>query len=67
MADKLIQLYVLLVAIVCVVSLAYVYISPPASMQFDRDGVAHFTPDVMHPETGESIRMGDLIRHFRGD
>ena len=47
--------------------LVYVYAFPPKSMFSDRDGVAHFTPPVSHPETGEAIPLGDLIRHYRGD
>jgi len=65
--DRLISLYSLLITFVCVIGLLYVYLIPPASMKTNRDGIAHFTPKVINPETGESIDMGDLIRHFRGD
>jgi len=67
MGTLLTRAYVALVALICVVSLIYVYAFPPASMQTDRDGIPHFTPQVEHPETGEAINMGALVRHFRGD
>ncbi len=61
------QIYVLTVAAVSVVALAYIYVVPPQSMRVSRDGVPHFTPRVEHPETGKALDMGELIRHYRGD
>lgn len=63
----LFKAYVLVVTLITVAGLIYVYASPLPSMRVDRDGVAHFTPDVMHAETGEPVPLGDLMRHFRGD
>ena len=63
----LLKFYVLVVTLVSILGLAYVYAQPPQSMRVDRDGVAHFTPPVMHAETGEPVALGRLIRHFRGD
>jgi hypothetical protein len=28
--------------------------------------VPHFTPPTIHPETGEVIEVGRLVRHFKG-
>jgi hypothetical protein len=64
---NVLKLYVLAVTVVSIAGLAYVYIKPPPSMLIDRDGVAHFTPPVMHAETGEPVALGRLIRHFQGD
>lgn len=64
---SLLKIYVMMVALISVLGLLYVYIKPPPSMQMDRDGIAHFTPAVLHAETGEPIPLGDLVRHFRGD
>ncbi len=63
----LLRLYVLVVSVVSIAGLIYVYAKPPQSMLVDRDGVAHFTPSVIHSETGEPVALGDLMRHFRGD
>ena len=52
---------------VILVGLAAMLIAPPASLRTDRDGVAHFTPQVEHPETGEGVSVNPLIRHYRGD
>ena len=64
---NLLKLYVLAVTLVSILGLVYVYAKPPPSMLIDRDGVAHFTPPVMHAETGEPVALGRLIRHFQGD
>lgn len=53
--------------VVTVAGLAWMFIAPPPSMRVDRDGVAHFTPMVEHPITGDAVSMGALIRHYRGD
>ena len=63
----LLKTYVWTVAVISLVGLLYVYIKPPASMKIGRDGVEHFTPPVLHAETGEPVALGDLMRHFRGD
>ena len=59
--------YVVLVALVCLGSLIFVYAYPPESLRTTRDGVPFFTPPVEHPETGEALELGELIRHYRGD
>ncbi len=59
--------YVAIVTAISIAALVYVYAFPPASMRASRDGVPHFTPNVAHPETGEPLDMGALIRHSRGD
>ena len=64
---SLLKAYVAAVAIISIAGLYYVYLKPPPSMQVDRDGVAHFTPPVMHAETGEPVPLGNLMRHFTGD
>ena len=65
--NRLMQLYVLMIMVLSFVCLVYVYAFPPSSMLINRDGVAHFSPPVAHPETGEAIDLGELIKHFRGD
>lgn len=47
--------------------LGYILITQPAYLKSDRDGVPFYTPQVINPETGEAINMGELIRHFKGE
>jgi hypothetical protein len=61
------QAYVGLVSMLSLGALVYIYAFPPESMFKTRDGVPHFTPQVMHPETGKPLSVGELIRHYRGD
>jgi hypothetical protein len=61
------QLYAIAATAVTVAGLAWMLISPPESMRTDRYGIAHFTPEVRHPETGDGVRVHALIRHYRGD
>ncbi len=67
MAARITQAYVAIVTLLSVACLIYVYAFPPSSMFRDREGVPHFTPPVVHPETGKPVNLGDLIKHFRGD
>ena len=67
MSRLLMRLLVLSVSVISLGSLIYVYAFPPPSMQTTRDGVPFFTPPVEHPESGEPIDLGDLIRHFKGE
>ncbi len=60
------RIFVGLVMLVSVAALAYTYAFPPPSMRVSRDGVPHFTPPAIHPETGEAIEVNRLIRHFKG-
>lgn len=66
-AGIILRIYVLFVALASVLGLLYIYLNPPPSMRAARDGVAHFTPTVLHTETGEPVQLGTLIRHYRGD
>ena len=66
-SELLTKAYVAVVALLSLAGLVYVYAFPPASMRVTRDGVPHFTPPVLHPETGKPIDLGVLIRHYRGD
>ena len=59
--------YVFLITAISLVTLVYVYAYPRQSLQSTRDGVPFFTPPVSHPETGEPLDLGDLIRHYKGE
>jgi hypothetical protein len=61
------QLYVAAITLVCLGALLYVLIAPPQSIRMTRDGIPFFTPPVAHPETGEPLDLGELVRHFRGE
>jgi hypothetical protein len=56
-----------IVALLSVFALVYVYAFPPPSMRVSRDGIPHFTPPTVHPETGETLEIGRLVRHFKGE
>ncbi len=62
-----IRYYSILIGIISAVALVYVYAFPPESMQVSRNGVPHFTPPIVNPDTGESMDLDELIRHYRGD
>jgi hypothetical protein len=57
----------LIVAIISVLGLSYIFIAKPDYLKADRDGVPYYTPQVVHPETGEPVSLGELIRHFKGE
>jgi len=61
------KLFVALVSVLSLASLAYVYVFPPPSMRVTRDGVPYFTPPVLHPETGKPLDLGELVRHYKGE
>jgi len=50
-----------------IASITYILIEQPEYLTKDRDGVPFYTADVLHPETGEAIKMSDLIRHYKGE
>ncbi|MBL95899.1 MAG: hypothetical protein CFH06_01202 [Alphaproteobacteria bacterium MarineAlpha3_Bin5] len=54
------------VGIGSIITLIYVFFFPPKSMLSDKFGVPHFTPEVIHPETGSTLTVSELIRHFKG-
>ncbi len=66
-ARLLMNLYGWISLAVVVVGIGYTLVSPPQSLRVDRDGVAHFTPEVEHMITGEPVSMNELIKHYRGD
>lgn len=66
--SALMQMRAIVAAVVLISlgSLAYVYAFPPPSMRVSRDGVPHFTPPTIHPETGEVLDVNRLVRRFKG-
>ncbi|MBL4615179.1 MAG: hypothetical protein JKY27_09940 [Magnetovibrio sp.] len=67
MYKSVMSLYAWGALLISVGSIAAMLITPPQSLRTDRDGVAHFTPKVEHPETGDAVSVNTLIRHYRGD
>ena len=53
------------VSIMTVLSFAYIFWKQPESLHVSRDGIPFFTPDVIHPDTGKSISVDDLVDHFK--
>lgn len=56
-----------LVCLLTVVGIGYIFVVQPDYLRRNSEGVPYFTPRVEHPETGEGIDMGTLIRHYRGE
>lgn len=48
-------------------SFTYILIEQPDYLRSDRDGVPFYTPQVINPEGGEPLSMGELIRHYKGE
>ena len=65
-ATYFMRIYAGLVTLLTLGVLAYVLISPPGSLRTSRDGVPHFTPPVINPESGDGIAVDELVRHFKG-
>lgn len=63
----LMNLYAWTSLAVVVLGIGWTLVFPPQSLRVDRDGVAHFTPQVEHMITGEPVSMNELIRHYRGE
>lgn len=66
-ARWIMRVFVTLVSLLSLGGTAWVYVAPPPSLRIDRDGVPHFMPPVIHPETGKSLPLGQLIRHYKGE
>ncbi|MCW8946661.1 MAG: hypothetical protein OQK80_04260 [Sedimenticola sp.] len=66
--DYIIMLaFSILVGVISIVSFSYIAIAQPDYLRSDRDGVPFFTPQVVNPEGGEPLDMGELIRHYKGE
>lgn len=67
MAQLLMRLYVALAMAAMLAGLGYVYVDPPGSLRVTREGVPHFAPPVIHPQTGEAIPLQRLVQHYKGE
>lgn len=68
MSERALQLQLALLAVVAglltVASLVYVLAVDLESLHTTRNGVPFFTPAVEHPDSGESITVDELVRHY---
>jgi hypothetical protein len=55
----------LIVSLITVGSFTYILWKQPESLRLSRDGVPFFTPQVIHPDTGEIISVDELVEHFK--
>ena len=60
------RFFVAIISIISISTLFFVYSYPPKSMATTRDGIPHFTPNVINPVTGETIGINFLVKHFKG-
>jgi hypothetical protein len=61
------RVFVTLICALSIATLFYVFIVPMPSMHKSRDGIPHFTPNVIDPITGETISIKRLVLHFKGE
>lgn len=66
MASILMRGFVAFVTTLSVGILIYVYAFPPPGMKVTRDGIPHFAPKVINPETNEPVDLNRLSRHYQG-
>jgi hypothetical protein len=55
----------IIIALMTVVSFAYIFWKQPKSLHVSRGGIPFFTPAVIHPDTGETISVDELVEHFK--
>lgn len=55
-----------LVALIGLGGMVYVFVTQPAYLHASRDGVPYFSPKVVNPMGGEPLKLGDLIRNYKG-
>ena len=55
------------IGVISAAGLSYILLAKPAYLKADCDGVPYYTPQVIHPETGDAVSLGELIRHFKGE
>ena len=60
------RVFVSFVFVLSVVTLFYVFIVPMPSMYTSRDGIPYFTPNVIDPITGDTIKIKKLVQHYKG-
>jgi len=65
-ATYFMRIYASLIALLTIGGLVYVVAFPAPGMRVNRDGVPHFTPMVINPETGKEVPVDELARHFKG-
>ena len=65
--SKQLQLTVfsVVVAVASAVCAVYVLIQPAERFAKSREGTPFFTPPVIDPDTGESLDLDELIRHYK--
>ena len=50
-----------------VVTFFYMFTKTPESLKTSKNGVPFFTPDAIHPESGEILSIETLVKHFKGN
>mgnify|MGYP003956909327 FL=1 len=65
--DKQLLVISILIMIITVVIFIYMFAKTPESLKASSHGVPFFTPDAIHPESGEIISIEKLVKHFKGN
>jgi hypothetical protein len=66
LARWLLRAFIAVSLAVVVGSLAWTIAYPAPSLRADRHGVPHITPPTVHPYTGETLRVEELVEHYKG-
>ena len=61
------RIFVTVVSAISIATLFYVFIVPMPSMYTSQGGIPHFTPNVIDPLTGDTIRIKRLVQHYKGE
>jgi len=65
--DKQLLAISILITIMTVIIFIYMFTKAPESLKTSKNGVPFFTPDAIHPESGEIISIEKLVKHFKGN
>lgn len=65
--DKQLLVISILLIIMTVVTFFFMFAKTPESLKISKNGVPFFTPDAIHPESGEILSIETLVKHFKGN
>jgi len=65
--DKQLLVISILIIIMTVVIFFYMFAKTPESLKTSRNGVPFFSPAAIHPESGETLSIETLVKHFKGN
>lgn len=55
----------IVVTVITLGSFAFILWKQPDSLRMSRDGVPYFTPAVIHPDSGNTVTVDELVQHYK--